>query len=156
MGAQDLRHLALQRRKPIIVGQIGLRQHHRAAADAEQIEDERMLVCLRLGTLVAGHDEQREINSARAGHHVANEPLVPRNVDERQACQVRVSFIRKPEIDGDSSRLLFFQPIRVYAGQRFDERRLAVVDMAGRADDHSGPGVKPSGLTPANPAASVS
>jgi hypothetical protein len=38
----------------------------------------------------------------------------------------------------------------------FDERRLAVVDMAGRADDHSGPTVKPSGFTPANPAASVS
>ena len=49
---------------------------------------------------------------------------------------VRRRQIGKAEIDRDAARLLFLQPVAVDAGQRFDQRRLAVIDVAGRADDH--------------------
>ena len=39
------------------------------------------------------------------------------------------------EVDGDAAALLFFQAVGVDAGQRFDQRGLAVVDVAGGADD---------------------
>ena len=44
--------------------------------------------------------------------------------------------IGKTEIDGDPSRLFFLQPVTVDAGQGFDQCGLAVIDMAGGADDH--------------------
>ena len=44
--------------------------------------------------------------------------------------------VREAEIDRDAALLFFGQAIGVDAGQRFDERRLAVIDMTGRGDDH--------------------
>src|SRR5256884_8730299 len=41
----------------------------------------------------------------------------------------------KPQFDGDAAALLFFEPVGMRSGERLDERRLAVVDMPGRADD---------------------
>jgi hypothetical protein len=43
--------------------------------------------------------------------------------------------VREAEIDRDAALALLLQPIGVDAGQRLDERRLAVVDVAGGADD---------------------
>ena len=39
------------------------------------------------------------------------------------------------QVDRDAARLLFRQPVGVGAGERFDQRRLAVIDMTGGADD---------------------
>src|SRR6476619_2944188 len=39
------------------------------------------------------------------------------------------------DIDGDAAAFLFFQAVGIDAGERFDERGLAVIDVAGRADD---------------------
>ena len=41
----------------------------------------------------------------------------------------------KAEIDGDAAALFFFQTVGINAGQGFDQRGLAVVDVAGGADD---------------------
>ena len=41
----------------------------------------------------------------------------------------------KPEVDGDPALLLLLQPVGVGAGERAHERALAVVDVAGGADD---------------------
>src|SRR2546429_8739300 len=41
----------------------------------------------------------------------------------------------RSQIDGDAAALLFFEPVGMRSGERLDERRLAVVDMPGRADD---------------------
>src|SRR5262249_38020420 len=41
----------------------------------------------------------------------------------------------KTDIDGDAACLLFRQPIAIDPGERFHQRRLAVVDMAGGAED---------------------
>ncbi|MNC94695.1 hypothetical protein D3C83_116100 [compost metagenome] len=43
--------------------------------------------------------------------------------------------VRKPELDRDAARLLFFQAIGIDARQGADERAFAVIDVAGGADD---------------------
>ena len=44
--------------------------------------------------------------------------------------------IGEAEIDGDAARFFLLQPVAIDAGQGFDQRGLAVIDMAGGADDH--------------------
>ena len=44
---------------------------------------------------------------------------------------------REAEIDGDAAPLFFGQAIGVDAGERLYERSLAVIDVAGGADDHA-------------------
>ena len=39
------------------------------------------------------------------------------------------------DIDGDAAALLFFQAVGVNAGQRLDQRGLAMVDVPGGAND---------------------
>ena len=39
------------------------------------------------------------------------------------------------EVDGDAALFLLAQPVGIGAGQRQDERALAVIDMTGGADD---------------------
>ena len=41
----------------------------------------------------------------------------------------------KAQVDRDAALLLFLEAVGILAGQRFDERRLAVIDVPGRADD---------------------
>jgi hypothetical protein len=43
--------------------------------------------------------------------------------------------MREAQIDGDAAALLFFQAVGINAGQGFDQRGLAVIDVAGGADD---------------------
>ena len=43
--------------------------------------------------------------------------------------------VREAELDRDAARLLFLQAIGIDAGQRLDQRALAVIDVAGGADD---------------------
>ena len=43
--------------------------------------------------------------------------------------------VREPQIDRDAPVFFFLEPVRVLPGQRFDETRLAVIDVSGGADD---------------------
>ena len=49
---------------------------------------------------------------------------------------VRRRQIGEAEVDRDAARLLLLQAVGVDAGQRAHQRGLAVVDVAGGADDH--------------------
>ena len=126
------RDLAPPRRR----GEIGLGQRHDAARDAEQVDDGEMLARLRHHAVVGGDDQQHEIDAGRAGQHVVHEFLVARHVDEAEHGAVRRRQIGEAEIDGDAARLLLLQPVGIDAGQRPHQRGLAVIDMAGGADDH--------------------
>src|SRR5207253_3414038 len=71
-----------------------------------------------------------------------DEPLVARDIDDLDHEPVRLLEIGEADVDRDAAGLLFGQPVRVDAGQRAYERRLAVVDMAGRPDDDVRGGVR--------------
>ena len=123
----------------VVVGEVGLGQRHDAAIEAQQVDDLQMLDRLRLDALGRRHDQQRGIDAGGAGQHVVHEALVARHVDEAELPAVAQVAVGVAEIDGDAARLLFLQAIGVDAGQRFDQRGLAVVDMACGADDHAAP-----------------
>ena len=84
--------------------------------------------------LVGGDDEHDEIDAADAGEHGPHEPLVTGHVHERDPRLVDPG-MGEAQLDGDAARLFLLEPIGIDAGQRLDEGALAVVDVAGGADD---------------------
>ena len=121
LGACELEHL--------LVDGIGLRQRDHAVLDAEQPQDREVLVRLLPRSLAGVDHEQEEVDAARARDHRADEALVAGDVDDREARPVRQLERRVAEIDRDPALVLLGQPVGVLAGQRLDERRLAVVDV---------------------------
>ena len=111
---------------------VDLGQCHRTALDAEQFNDRQMLSGLRHRSIVGGNDEQREVDPGSTGKHVVDQLFMAGNIDETEFFGIGIA-----EVDRDASRLLFFQAVAINAGQGFDQRCFAVIDMAGGADDHA-------------------
>ena len=103
--------------------------------DAEQLEDPQVLLGLRLPAFGGRHHEQAGIDRADPGQHVLEEAHVAGHVDERDASAGRQRGVGEAEVDGEPAPLLLVEAVGVGAGQRQDERRLAVVDVAGGGDD---------------------
>ena len=78
-----------------------------------------------------------KVDAGRPGQHVADEALVARHVDETEHRPVRRRQVGEAEIDGDAALLLLLPAVGIDAGQRAHQRRLAVIDVTGGADDHS-------------------
>ena len=130
-------HVLLDEREPFVVDEIGFRERDDAAAHAEQLEDREVLARLRHHAFVGGDDDKREIDARRAGDHRAHECFVTRNVDDADRADAVERERREAELDRDAAPLLFGQPIGVDAGERANERRLAVIDVPGGAEDHA-------------------
>src|SRR6476646_3747428 len=113
---------------------VGLRDRDDPVLHPEQAQDRQVLVRLWPRAFRRVDHEQEEIDAGGAGDHGANETLVTRHVDEREAAPVGELERRVTEIDRDSAGLLLRQAIRVLARQRPDEPRLAVVDVTGGPD----------------------
>ena len=58
----------------------------------------------------------------------------PGHVHDAEAVVAEVE-VGEADVDGDAAGLLFGQAVAVDAGEGLDERRLAVVDVAGGAED---------------------
>src|SRR5437667_5400128 len=93
-----------------------------------------MLPRLRLDGFIGSHYQQYKVDPRRAGQHIAEESFVARHI---QKAESHSTFFqkRKAEIDRDPAALFFFESVRVRAGEGLDERRLAMIDVTGRADD---------------------
>jgi hypothetical protein len=117
------------------IDEVAFRQGHDAALHAEEPADIEVLSRLRFDGFVGGDHQQHKIDSRCTCEHVADETLVPRHVDKSKA---DAAFFqeREAQIDGDAAALLLLQAVGMRAGQGFDQRRLAVVNMAGSADNY--------------------
>ena len=98
-----------------------------------------MFLRLRHPGIVGGNDEKREIDRADACHHVVDKIGVSRDVDHAELEGV-VAFagkgkVGKAELNSNASFFFLRQTIWIGAGEGLDQGRLAVVDMAGGADD---------------------
>jgi len=121
--------------RPLVVDEIALAEDDHASLDAEQLEDREVLPGLGHDALIRGHDEHDRVDTADAGEHVADEVLMARHVDD---AHVRAAGKREPgeaQVDGHPALAFFAQAVGVDAGERVNERGLAVVDVAGRSDD---------------------
>ena len=134
-AGDQLLHFQAHQSEDVGIHQIGLGERDDAARNAQQAADIEVLAGLRLDGFVGGDHEQHQVDAADAGQHVLDEALVAGNVDEAQAQGGRELQVGEAEVDGDAAALLFFQAVGVDAGERFDQRGLAVVDVAGGADD---------------------
>ena len=94
-----------------------------------------MLGRLRHPALVGGDDEQHRRHRPDAGEHRGDEPLVARDVDERDLARPRQRRPGEPEVDRHAAAALLGPPVGLHPGERPDQRRLAVVDVPGRGDD---------------------
>jgi hypothetical protein len=121
-------------REPLVVDEVALRQRDEPAPHAEQLADVEVLAGLRHHALVRGDHEADQIEPGRAGDHRLHEPLVAGDVDDGDPLAAEVH-AREAELGRDPARLLDGEPVGVDAGERADERRLAVIDVAGGAED---------------------
>src|SRR5713101_3885221 len=67
--------------------------------------------------------------------HIADEPLVACHIDDNGASAVRQSKVGEAEVDRNSPLLLLLQPVSFLAGKSTDQCSLAVINMAGSADN---------------------
>jgi hypothetical protein len=96
----------------------------------------QVATCSRHPALVGGDDEHDDLNSEGARRHGAGELGVAGHVDHGDAASVGERPWGKAELDRHAARPLLLEPIAVHAGQGLDQRGLAVVHVAGGADDH--------------------
>ncbi|HET6157046.1 MAG TPA: hypothetical protein VFE34_01760 [Dongiaceae bacterium] len=96
-----------------------------------------MLTRLRHDAIVRSHHQQHAIDAGRASQHVVDQLFVARHVDETDDGAVRTRPIGEAEIERDTARFLFRQPVGVDPGERSHQRRLAVIDVAGGSDNHA-------------------
>ena len=133
-SGDELARLLERQLERLGVDRVGLRDGDDALLDAEQPQDREVLVRLRPGALGRVDHEEEEVDAGRAGDHRAHEALVTGHVDEGERPPARQLERGVAEVDRDPARLLLGEPVGVLAGQRADERRLAVVDVPGGAD----------------------
>jgi hypothetical protein len=105
--------------------------------DSEELADVEVLAGLRHDPLVRRDHQDGEVDAARAGRHRLHEPLVSGDVHHPGHRAVGKREVGEAELERDSSTLLLGKPVGVDAGESLDQRRLAVVDVPGGADDHA-------------------
>ena len=128
--------IAPHSRQPILGDEVALVEGDEAALEPEQVHDREMLARLRHDPVVGCNDQDDEVDAGGAGQHVVHEALVARHIDEADDLAARARPVGKAEVDGDAARLLLLEPVGIHAGQLAHQRGLAVIDVAGGADDH--------------------
>ena len=115
--------------------EVALRDDREAVRDSERVEELEVLQRLRARPVVGGHDQQRRVDLTRTHEHVADELVVPRHVDEVELRSVRQVEVGVADVDRHAPAPLLGQPVGIDAGQRAQQGRLAVVDVARGPDD---------------------
>jgi hypothetical protein len=128
--------------EPCVLGAFGrhrvdLGERDRAARQLQKLEDLQVLACLRHGAIVGRNDQEHEVDPSRAREHVVHQSLVTGHVHEAQHAAIRHWRVGIPEIERDPARFLFRQAVGIDPGERLHQRGLAMVDVAGGADDHA-------------------
>src|ERR1700751_6063431 len=104
-----------------------------------------MLARLRFDGFVGRDHNQHQVYPRSARQHVFHEALMPGHVHESEA-HAALFEERESQINCDSAALLFFQPVRMSASPRLDERRFSMIDGPGGADDDALHGITHSGI----------
>ena len=136
-AGEGVAHVFAGELEHLVVDEVELRQHDEATVDAEQLADREVLASLGHDAFVRCDDEHHEVETRGAGDHRPHELLVPGHVDDRDLEVVRERERCETELDRDAARLLFREAIEVATGQCMNEGGLAVVDVAGGAEDEA-------------------
>ena len=86
---------------------------------------------LRHDPFVRCDDHGHHIDACGSGHHIFDEFLMARDIDDPQVSATGQIQRCKSELNGNAPQLLLLEPIRVGAGYRLDEAGLTMIDMPG-------------------------
>ena len=134
--AQGLLDLCLNLRHPGGRHAVRFGQRHGQRRLSGQLQDRQVFAGLRHHPVIAGHHQQRMVNTAHPHQHVGQKLFVPGNVNKSQHPPVRLRPVGIAEIDRHSPRFLFRQTIGIHAGYRLQQRRFAVVNMSSGGNNH--------------------
>ena len=132
--ATNSARFANYQRKKFFFNKICLGDYDQPSFNTEQPANIEMLARLWHHTFIGSDHQHDDIYSMSSGKHVFHKPLVAGNIDKANPhlAQIKIS---KSEIDSDAATLFFRQTIRIASRERPHKRALAVIDMAGSADD---------------------
>ena len=120
----------------LIGREIDLCQRNDRTRNPKVFQNLQMFLGLRHPAVVSGDGKQGEINRANTRHHIFDEVLVARHVNDPGAdFRFRKFKMRESEIDRDATGPFLRQTVRVGASEGFHQRALAVVDVPGSGDD---------------------
>src|SRR5690606_9003818 len=100
----------------------------------QQLYDIQVLPGLRHDTFVGGDDQQDQIYAGSASDHILDETLVTRHINQGRPSPARQLKLGETKVDGQSTTLLLRQPVGILTGQSQDQRRFAMIDVAGSSD----------------------
>jgi hypothetical protein len=103
------------------VGQIRLGHGEQGVPHAERVEDGDVLGGLRRPAVVRRDHDQRRGHRSDTGQHVADEPLVPRDVDDREPAPRGQRRPGEAEVDGEPAAAFLGPAVGLHTGQRADE-----------------------------------
>src|SRR5262249_28147118 len=121
--------------QPVRLNQVDLGDDGQPPADVEEVDDLEVLDGLRHHAFIGGHHEQYGVQAVDARQHVADEAGMARDVDDADQAPAGQGQVGEAEVDGHAPPLLLIQAVGIDPGQSLDQRRLAMVDVAGGADD---------------------
>jgi hypothetical protein len=124
-------------RHPIRRNAITFGEGHSALGHADEAQNLQVLPALRHRPVVDGNGQQGVLVRGHPRHHVVDETVMARHVDEPERTAALLQ-IGEAEIDGQTAPPLLRQAVGGDAGERLDQGGLAVVHMAGEGDDHEG------------------
>ena len=134
-AAQLVAHELFREREFVRIERVGLGEHDDRARDVEVAQDREVLERLRLRALVRGHHQQQQFHAGGARQHVVQEAFVTRDVDDASFHAVGKAQVGEPEVEGHAAQAFFDPTVRIRAGQRAHERRLAVIHVSRGAED---------------------
>jgi hypothetical protein len=126
---------------PAALDPVDLGDHPRDFLDPDQLQYVEMLEGLRARPVIGSDDQQYPVDRQHTGQHIGQEALMAGNIDKSEFRAIRQSRIGETQIDRQPTPLLLGQPIGIDPGQRTDQRRLAMIDMTGRRQDHGSGGM---------------
>ncbi len=115
--------------------ELGHRDH--GAAEAEQLAGGDVLAGLRHHALVGGHDQEDQLHADGTRDHGVDELAVAGHVDDAHLHALAQVPRGEAELDGDAPALFLGQAVGVDPRQGAHQGGLAMVDVAGRAQDEA-------------------
>jgi hypothetical protein len=94
-----------------------------------------MFAGLRHHAFICCYHEEYRINPPYPGEHILDEVAMTGNIHDTHFLAIRQRKPGEAKVNRHLALALFFQPVGVNAGERFDQRGFAVINMAGGANN---------------------
>ena len=122
--------------QPVGIHHIHLGEDHQPVFNLQKRTNLQMLPGLWHDALIRRNDQCHQVDSRRAGHHILDEFLVTRYINNPQSPSIGQAQVSETQLNGDTPLLFFFQTIRINTGKCSDQRCLPVINVAGRAENN--------------------